>query len=107
MSFKRSFNLPRQSILKRQKEIEKVLKEGKRISGDVFNVYLLKSREAKVGFLVNKRVGKAVDRNKMKRLMREAYRLNKEKFEAVWVIFYIKKHCPDFHRLVKEIQKIN
>ena len=72
--------------LKGKITIEKLFEEGKRIrSFPLQMVYLKKKHEGEhpftVGFSVPKRlVKKAVNRNRIKRLMKEAYRTSKEAF---------------------------
>lgn len=73
----------RSEKLKSRKLIEQLFKEGKSVSKNGFTlVYLATPLQvmypAQAGFSVPKRNFKhAVDRNRMKRLMREAYRANK------------------------------
>jgi len=87
--------LKKKYILKNRKQIVQTLKYGKFFKqGSIkINIYLQKDetstknipnfRESnyKVAFLVNKRLGKkAVTRNYIKRVLRELFRVNKDKF---------------------------
>ena len=67
----------------------------------------------KVGVSVPKRnFKKAVDRNKIKRLMREAYRLNKHIIQNeknnkyVCMLLFIGKETPDFEELNTKVNKL-
>ncbi len=121
----KQFTLNKRERIKKRKEIEYLFKEGK-----VFNVFPLRvfyffdrdrhskaleeSKEKtflKVGVGVSKRhFKKAVDRNRIKRLVREAYRLQKlplqnmlkEKGYSLKVFFiYTGKELPEY-LLIKE-----
>ncbi len=80
------FTFAAEEKLKSKKLIEQLFKEGKSVSTNGFTlVYLVQPLRtfypAQAGFSVPKRNFKhAVDRNRVKRLMREAYRLNKLPF---------------------------
>jgi len=90
--------------LKSQKTIEKLFLEGKSISAYPLRLVYLKHNDCnKVGVSVSKRNFKrAVDRIRIKRLLREAYRLNKtmlinnEINDYALMILYISKDMPDF-----------
>jgi len=56
---------------------------------------------------VNKKIGKAHQRNRMKRLIREAYRLNRQKFADKEVIFYIRQYLDNFQGIVEQINSVN
>jgi len=103
MSSKKPFTLPRELILKNKNEIDLVLRTGRRISGNVFTAFILSSGKTRVAFLISKKVGKAVQRNRMKRLFREAYRQNRTLFEGKEIVFSIKTFYDDFHALVNQI----
>jgi ribonuclease P protein component len=106
MNSNRRFTLPKELILKKKVEIEKVLHSGKRIPGHIFNTFIYASGRTRVAFLVSKKIGNAVRRNRMKRLLREAYRLNRQQFEGIEVIFSIKIFADDFHTIVNQIKAL-
>ncbi len=68
-----------------QNQIDKLFKEGKWIRVSSFRLLALESesnRQTQVQILIavpKKSLRRAVDRNRMKRLIREAYRLNKQR----------------------------
>jgi ribonuclease P protein component len=72
---------PDQSLRKRDRiteeyEYKAVIRNGQPLPGKAFKVYLLRgpNLQRKAGFIAGKRVGSACDRNRAKRLLREAYR---------------------------------
>jgi ribonuclease P protein component len=73
--------LPKENRLKKEKEFEAVFKGGRTLKGkSVFLKYLINGTDkTKVGFVVSKKISKlAVERNKIKRRMREVVRLKKK-----------------------------
>lgn len=82
--------LGRAEILRRKRDMDRVMRRGTRIAGPA--LYLrFAPREAepddnrtaparRIAFLLARRTGNAVARNRLKRRLREAYRRNKEWF---------------------------
>lgn len=99
-----SFTLKAHERLKSRKVIQQLFKEGHAFSHFPFRIIFLEANDQasqlRTGFSVSKRhFKKAVDRNKIKRLMREAYRLQKNNLKdlveknqkglAVFIIYTI------------------
>ena len=72
-----------------QQVVRQVFAKGKRFHCEQLTIIYLRSRKQAVGFVASKMVGCAVMRNLVKRRVREAYRVNKDIFKGLQVIFYI------------------
>src|SRR5579872_6454570 len=68
--------LPQHYRLKRSKDFARVRRMGRSGGTSLVALYVLRTRapDLRIGFSASKRVGKAVKRNRVKRLMREAVR---------------------------------
>jgi ribonuclease P protein component len=73
------YKLPKKIILRNNREFQCVYRHGKSYANKYMVLYVLKggASEAKAGFAAGKRLGNAVTRNRAKRLLREAFRLNR------------------------------
>jgi ribonuclease P protein component len=69
--------LPRSLSLKSQVEIDLLFKRGKRLSGDCFTLFWDSGETFRYGVFVSRKHGNAVERIRLKRLCREAIRLNR------------------------------
>ena len=97
--------------LKSKKLIEQLFSEGKSVSAFPLRLMFIETSfdedvRLKVGVSVSKKkFKKAVDRNKIKRLLREVYRLNKNVYfnnittQYALMILYIGSDKPDFQSL--------
>jgi len=79
---KKKFSFTKEERLLKPEEFARVRKTGKRLSTKSFTFYLLPNDLAikRLGLAVSSRVGGAVKRNRVKRLLREFFRLNKALF---------------------------
>jgi ribonuclease P protein component len=70
--------------LRKNKKFQAVYKGGKSVSNRLLVLYMLPNQSNcnKIGFAAGKRLGNAVIRNRVKRMMREAFRLNRDKLPA-------------------------
>ena len=115
---KKEFGYPKEEKLKQKKEITLLFEKGKwKTCGNIRVIsYKISSSlnpqnsvdNPKIGFSVSKRnFKKAVDRNRIKRLLREAYRLNKPAFterfgsNSISMIFWISKDLPKHYSEVE------
>ncbi len=97
--------------LKSKKLIEQLFAEGKSISAHPLRLIFIEASfvedvKLKVGISVSKRnFKKAVDRNKIKRLLRESYRLQKHTYfnnittQYAFMILYIGSDMPIYKQL--------
>ena len=112
------FTLGKDEKLKSRKLIEHLFAEGKRVKSFPLQlIYLQISHDSdfpvKVGFSVPKKVVKlAVDRNRIKRMMREVYRLNKYliseniKEPYIFMFIYTTKEEPKYLDLEVIFKKV-
>lgn len=75
------FILPKVGRLCQNKSFQAVYRSGKSYANKYLVLYVLPNRSAnrRIGFAAGKRLGTAVVRNRLKRLLREAYRHHQEK----------------------------
>ncbi len=72
--------------LKKARDFDRVFRQGRSTAGPELILYSLRhSRPGRrVAFCVSKKLGSAVVRNRVRRRLREVYRLNQEKLAARW-----------------------
>ena len=85
---------------------------GRKLHTDSFLVFVLPQSEpgpARVGVTASRKVGGAVRRNRVKRLVREAFRRHKLLFPSgLDVVFIAKKNAVavEYDQVVREIEKL-
>ena len=111
------FTFPKEEKLKREKQIREVFDKGAPITVFPLKLLYLKTEDKifkfQAGFTVPKRnFRRAVERNRIKRLLREVYRLNKphifNKTEGsyAFMFLYLGKELPAFHDLEETMRKL-
>jgi ribonuclease P protein component len=117
---KQRYTFKKDEKLKSRKTIEQLFKEGKSFSNFPFRVLWQFTEAAKTpiqtGFAVSsKHFKKAVDRNRIKRLMREAYRLQKNELQSLLTqqqkqlavfIIYVGNEIPDYNFILKKTDDV-
>ena len=95
--------------LKKSSDFQRILKKGKWSSGDYLSIYVV-SNSQEVNFLgvaVSKKGLNSVKRNRIKRLIREAYRHSEENLKkAIVSSFYGKREINLRKQLSKTLIKI-
>ena len=89
-----SFSLSKGSRLLKRADFLRVYEQGKRIEGRFMTVFILPAKldKHRVGITATKKaIGKAHDRNRAKRLLRESFRLSRAELDAIpqkydWVL---------------------
>ena len=89
-----SFGYPKEARLRKRAEFLRVYEQGTRIEGRYITVFLLPNRlgRHRVGITATRKaIGKAHDRNRAKRLLRETFRLSRLELQTVqtycdWVL---------------------
>ncbi len=77
--------------LKKQSEIERVFKSGKRAFSPTLTLVYRVSDKPKFCVSVGKRHGKSVQRNRIKRLLREAFRAHVNEIVGIYEIVLVPK----------------
>lgn len=79
--------------LKKNKEFQIIYKSGKKSFGTYSLIFFKKNNEEnnRLGFVVSKKTGKAVCRNRLKRLFREYYRLNEHRIKKGYDLIFVAK----------------
>jgi len=115
------FSLAKNERLSRKKSIDRLFREGASFFNHPVKVYWLltpvdSGNPAQVMVIVGKRAFKrAVDRNKIKRQIREIYRLEKPGLyeflkandrQCQFCLIYTSNNLPDYHELERKIKLI-
>ena len=99
------------NTLKKNYEFKRVLNRGKCINGKFLAIYVFpnKLNKVRVGFAIGKKAGKAHERNRIRRLIRESYRLiEKELKKGIDIVFVWKnKISADKIEYVKVKEDVN
>ncbi len=101
------FSFPKELRLRKRREFKKVYEEGRKVYSKYFTIHYLENQlgRPRLGITVTKKVGKSVVRNRWKRLIREAFRLNRHQFPPWDIVITVKRGYkpPKFREVEKDL----
>ena len=96
----------KKEILRKKSDFDAIYRAGRSVP-DKYVVLFLRKNDlpySRTAFLASKKVGNSVQRNRAKRLMRESYRLNEDKFSAGYDIIFIARNTINGRKL-RDVEK--
>lgn len=96
-----SQTLPKSERLQRGYQFRRAYEQGRKVTGRLVVVYVVHdpSADRALGVVTSRKIGGAVVRNRARRLLREAYRLNKRKLKTNLQIVMIARNAINGKRL--------
>lgn len=93
--------MKRTKMLKKNYEFKSVLTKGKYYSGGLIDIVVLKNNLSinLLGLAISKKAGNSVKRNKIKRIIRENYRLFEDEMKTGYSLVILWKKNADFENL--------
>ena len=109
--FKGSFKFTKKERVTQPQDFRRGMKLGRRRTSRNFILFLQKSENAshRLGIVVKKEIGPATYRNRMKRYIREFFRLHKHQIKGSYdIILMVKKGCPfhQYQEAEKELKRL-
>ncbi len=106
-----SFRFTKKERITQPQDFRTVMKFGRRVSSRSFILFIRKNENARhrLGIVVKKEIGPATFRNRMKRYIREFFRLNKGQIKGSNdMILMIKKGCSlrGYQEAEEELRKL-
>ncbi len=90
--------------IKKQADFQRIFHKGKRAFSSSFTLLYLPAKQTSMGISVGKRHGKSVQRNRVKRLLREVFRLHLDKIQGTYSLIFLPKANEeyDFHTFERD-----
>ena len=82
--------------LKKQADFQRLFKSGKRAFSSSLTVIYRPAEQMRMGISIGKKHGKSVQRNRIKRLIREAFRLSRDQMQGNYTIVLIPKVSDEY-----------
>ena len=82
--------------LKKQSDFDKLFKKGTRLFSPSLTVIYTPSKQTTMGISVGKKHGKSVQRNRIKRLIREAFRMEMPVLKGTYAFVIVPKVAKEY-----------
>ena len=88
-------------MLKKNYEFKQVLTRGNHYSGNIIKAVILKRKfnDNFLGIAVNKKMGKAVNRNRVKRLLRVNYKIIEKNIKSGYAVLFLLRSNIDIKKI--------
>ena len=85
------YNLPKKIVVKRNSDFQKIYRNGRSLANKHMVIYFCKvfHPSYRVAFAAGKKLGNAVTRNRVKRLLREVYRLHRHELSDDYCVLLV------------------
>lgn len=108
MSQSRRYIFPAKNRIKKRRDFVSIRNRGRRLKTPHFYIHVLSENGGlRLGVTVSKRVGNAPVRNRVKRLLREFFRLNYDKLPAKVDISIVARHNAGLLSLAEVTDELN
>lgn len=110
----KKYSFSKTERLTKNKEFRRIFREGKSFSNQYLTIYIYQhppteGKQIRLGLVVSRKLGKAVRRNKLKRRLREIFRLHKHLLKPGLDIIFLPRNQAvdyDFQELKKSVLSI-
>ena len=98
--------MKKEKSVKKNYQFKRILKKGKITSTEYIRISYQNNNLSnnRLGIAIRKNVKSSILRNRLKRIIREVYRLNNNKLKHVWLKLYLVDHSSEMSHL-KEVFK--
>lgn len=85
------YNLPKKIIVKENSDFQKIYRNGRSLANRNLVMYVCPAfhPQQKVAFAAGKKLGNAVTRNRVKRLLRQVYRLHRHEIDDKYCVLLV------------------
>lgn len=97
-------SFPKENRITLRRDFERVYKEGKLFQDEYFRIFVLRNAQGvpRLGLAVSKKLGGAAARNRIKRMLRESFRRNKDLLKGMDIVVQPKRKLVELEN--KEMQ---